>query len=69
MISIILFLLFIWFILLITPEKTESESRKVIGECPPHKWEYEKQPDNPELEYLRCKNCGKFPGYDPKEGL
>jgi len=34
----------------------------VSRECKMHKWEWEKQPDMPELEYLRCRECGRFPG-------
>lgn len=39
----------------------EIAKRSKMVKCPPHQWAYVKQPGT-DHEYMRCLQCGMFPG-------
>jgi hypothetical protein len=46
----------------------QIEKRRRVVTCPPHKWQYFKQPGL-EFGYLQCVVCKKFPGVEREEEL
>jgi hypothetical protein len=55
--AILLILLVVFAILALT----NSRAKEVPKVCKPHKWVWEKQPGEEDVEYLRCSNCNKLP--------
>jgi hypothetical protein len=60
----LLVVLIIFFVMYLTFPRGEKATKPCVG---PHDWQYKKQPDNPEIEYLQCVRCNKYPGAEASD--